>query len=76
MKYKIGVDVGGTFTDFLLVDEKGKSEIYKTPSTPADSSVGVMAGIEEMANAHGLSMKEFLADVTAIVHGTTITTNA
>ena len=76
MKYKIGVDVGGTFTDFLLVDEKGKSEIYKTPSTPADSSIGFMAGIEEMAKAHGLSVKEFLADVTAIVHGTTITTNA
>lgn len=75
MKYKIGADVGGTFTDFLLVDENGKSEIYKTPSTPADSSIGLMAGIEEMAKVHGLSLREFLGDVTAIIHGTTITTN-
>ena len=76
MKYKIGVDVGGTFTDFLLVDNQGRAKIYKTPSTPADPSIGFMAGIEEMAKDHGVSVKDFLANVTAIVHGTTITTNA
>jgi N-methylhydantoinase A len=76
MKYKIGVDVGGTFTDFLLVDEEGRSEVYKVPSTPTDPSIGFMAGIEEMAEAKGMAMNDFLAGVTAIVHGTTITTNA
>ena len=76
MKYKIGVDVGGTFTDFLLVDEEGKSEVYKVPSTPTDPSIGFMAGIEEMAETKSMAMNAFLAGVTSIVHGTTITTNA
>ncbi|MFH0812031.1 MAG: hydantoinase/oxoprolinase family protein [Pseudomonadota bacterium] len=76
MQFKIGVDVGGTFTDFLLVDEKGKSEIYKVPSTPSDPSIGFMAGIEEMAKTRGVTVKDFLPNVSAIVHGTTITTNA
>ena len=49
MSYKIGVDVGGTFTDFLLADEKGTTEIYKIATTPADPTVGVMGGFEEMA---------------------------
>ena len=44
MAFKIGIDVGGTFTDFLLMDEKGNSEIYKVPTTPSDPSVGVMSG--------------------------------
>jgi len=76
MRFKIGVDVGGTFTDFLLVDEKGESEIYKVASTPPDPSIGFMAGIEEMAKTRGAAVKDFLSSVTSIVHGTTITTNA
>lgn len=76
MNYRIGADVGGTFTDFLLIDEKGKSEIYKTPSTPADPSIGFMNGLEEMAAARGMALRDFLPDVISIVHGTTITTNA
>ncbi|RPJ11454.1 MAG: hydantoinase/oxoprolinase family protein, partial [Deltaproteobacteria bacterium] len=76
MKYRIGADVGGTFTDFLLIDETGKSEIYKTPSTPADPSIGFMNGLEEMAKARAVGLKDFLPEVVSIVHGTTITTNA
>ena len=76
MKYRIGADVGGTFTDFLLIDETGKSEIYKTPSTPADPSIGFIHGLEEMAKARGIGLKDFLPNVISIVHGTTITTNA
>jgi len=76
MGYKIGIDVGGTFTDFLLVDEKGNSEIYKTSTTPADPTVGVMGGLEEMAAVRGIGLDKFLPRVDIIVHGTTITTNA
>lgn len=76
MKYKIGIDVGGTFTDFLLTMEDGSSEIYKVLSTPQDPSIGTMKGIGEMAEARGLSVEEFLSQVTTIVHGTTVTTNA
>ena len=76
MKYKIGIDVGGTFTDFLLAKEDGSSEIYKVLSTPQDPSIATMRGIEEMAADRGLGVSEFLAQVSAIVHGTTVTTNA
>ena len=73
---RIGIDVGGTFTDFLLMLDDRSSEIYKTLSTPDDPSVATMRGIEEMAKAHGRPTVDFLKDVDLIVHGTTVTTNA
>lgn len=76
MEYKIGVDVGGTFTDFLLTSEDGSSEIYKVLSTPHDPSIGLMEGLSEMAKTKNVSLREFIKDVTTIVHGTTVTTNA
>ncbi len=76
MKYKIGIDVGGTFTDFLLTSKDGSSEIYKVLSTPDDPSIGLMEGLAEMAKARNISLKEFIKDVETIVHGTTVTTNA
>jgi len=76
MKYRLGVDVGGTFTDFLLIDVQGKCEIYKTPSTPKDQSIGFMKGLQEIAEARGLKVEDFAKQVELIVHGTTITTNA
>ena len=76
MKYKIGIDVGGTFTDFLLTSKDGSSEIYKVLSTPDDPSIGLMEGLAEMAKARNISLKEFIRDVETIVHGTTVTTNA
>jgi len=76
MGYKIGIDVGGTFTDFLLVTPDGKNEIYKVLNTPEDPSISTMKGISEMAEKRGLSTSEFLNQVDVIVHGTTVTTNA
>ncbi len=76
MTYKIGIDVGGTFTDFLLVDENGNLEIYKVLSTPEDPSIGVFNGLLEMAKNQVLSISEFLKEVERVVHGTTVTTNA
>jgi len=76
MTYKIGIDVGGTFTDFLLVDENGDSEIYKVLSTPDDPSIGVFNGLHEMAENRDFGISEFLKEVERIVHGTTVTTNA
>lgn len=76
MKYKIGIDVGGTFTDFLLTSENGGAEIYKVISTPADPSIGLINGLEEMAGAKRLSLLDFIKQVQTIVHGTTVTTNA
>jgi len=61
MSYRIGIDVGGTFTDFLLVDEEGNAEIYKVLSTPVDPSVGTMHGLEEMAANKGIALMIFCA---------------
>lgn len=76
MSYKIGIDVGGTFTDFLLTNEDGNSQIYKVLSTPKDPSIATIQGIEEMARDLDLSTEKFLNQVETIVHGTTVTTNA
>ncbi|UCF50781.1 MAG: hydantoinase/oxoprolinase family protein, partial [Thermoplasmatales archaeon] len=72
---KIGIDVGGTFTDFLLIDQE-KSEIYKVLTTPADPSIGLMNGLKEMAKVRNLPLEEFIKKIETIVHGTTVTTNA
>lgn len=76
MNYKIGIDVGGTFTDFLLTRSDGQFRTYKVLSTPKDPSIATMQGISEMAQDEGMALKEFLASVAVIVHGTTVTTNA
>jgi len=76
MNYKIGIDVGGTFTDFLLTRSDGQSRTYKVLSTPKDPSIATMQGVSEMAQDEGMSLRDFLTAVEVIVHGTTVTTNA
>mgnify|MGYP001193532581 CR=1 FL=1 len=68
---KIGVDVGGTFTDLILEIEPEKVFVHKVPSTPADQSIGVLKGILEICEIGGISP----SDVSLIVHGTTVATN-
>lgn len=75
-RYRIGVDVGGTFTDFLLQPAAGPARAVKVPSTPRDPADGVFAGLAQMAAAEAKPLSDFLAAVDLIVHGTTITTNA
>ena len=73
MSYRLGVDVGGTFTDVLLVDEdSGATWRAKTASTPADQAVGVLHGIERVCEDAGIAMSE----VAQVLHGTTVATNA
>ncbi|MCO5106265.1 MAG: hydantoinase/oxoprolinase family protein [Burkholderiaceae bacterium] len=76
MGYRIGIDVGGTFTDYLLLDERGATRAHKVLSTPADPSQAVLQGLGELAAGVGLSLPDFLRRVDIIVHGTTVTTNA
>jgi N-methylhydantoinase A len=72
MSYRLGVDVGGTFTDLLLFNEKtGQIHLTKTPSTPSDQSVGVLRGIEKVAALAGIDPNE----IGLILHGTTVATN-
>ncbi len=74
--YTIGVDVGGTYTDLVATDESGRTVFAKSPSTPADQSLGVMAGLDELARRLGVSRAEMLAKTDRLVHGTTVATNA
>ena len=76
MRLRIGVDVGGTFTDFLVADEAGNAGIYKTSTTPDDPSIGFFRGLQKAADQRAVQLDEFLQQVETIVHGTTITTNA
>ncbi len=76
MVYRVAIDVGGTFTDFLLLDSESNRRIFKVPTSPSDPSQGIFNGLELMAKAKGLTIDNFLSNVDVIVHGTTITTNA
>ncbi|MDP6428202.1 MAG: hydantoinase/oxoprolinase family protein [Rhodospirillales bacterium] len=75
---KIGIDVGGTFTDFFLIGEGAPARIHKCLSTPSDPSIAVIQGLEELAAGMepAISLSEFAAMLDTIVHGTTVTTNA
>ena len=73
MGYRIGVDIGGTFTDFaLLDDDTGKLAIHKQLTTPKDPAASVLEGCKILLDASKVN----IADVTAVVHGTTLVTNA
>jgi N-methylhydantoinase A len=74
--YRVGVDIGGTFTDLLVTDGSGKGRVYKSPTTPSDPTVGFFAALQRAARDDDMELDDFLARVATIVHGTTITTNA
>ncbi len=73
--YKIGIDVGGTFTDFVVAGENGQPRFFKTASTPDDPSIGVMTGLQEAAAAYGQSLEQFLGETDLVIHGSTVATN-
>ena len=78
MNLKIGIDVGGTFTDFIVTGHGPDALIHKVLSTPKDSSIAVLAGLREIAQRMRpqADFAEFIGAVDTIVHGTTVTTNA
>ena len=73
--YRIGVDVGGTFTDLIAVTPAGEVVLDKTPSTLNDQSRGVMTGLGELAEQLGLSLGELCDQTDILVHGTTTADN-
>jgi len=73
MSYRLGVDVGGTFTDFLLINEEdGSTHTAKVLSTPEDSSIGVLQGVSRICDESGVNP----SDIELVMHGTTVATNA
>lgn len=76
MTIRIGIDVGGTFTDFLVVHPDGSRRIHKTSSVPSDPPQAVLNGLRELAEIESKPVVDFVHDIGLIVHGTTVTTNA
>jgi N-methylhydantoinase A len=73
--YRVGIDVGGTFTDLVLVRPDRSIHLDKTATTPHDQSEGVMVGLERLARSEGKDLSTFLAATERIVHGTTTADN-
>ena len=78
MALKIGIDVGGTFTDFLVAEDGREPRIHKILSTPMDPSIAVIDGLGEIAASQqpAETLEAFAGRIDTIVHGTTVTTNA
>ena len=78
MTLKIGIDVGGTFTDFVVTRDGAEPAIFKSLSTPADPSIAVVNGLTDIAASMNpaMSVEAFARTIDTIVHGTTVTTNA
>jgi N-methylhydantoinase A len=74
--YRIGIDVGGTFTDLVAVDDGGHVTVAKAPSTPRDPSEGLLDGLRLLAAEVRTDLGGLLAGTERIVHGTTVATNA
>jgi N-methylhydantoinase A len=72
---RLGVDIGGTFTDLVCIDDRGVLHTAKTPSTPDDPSRGVMDGLSLLADRMDHVLGDMLAATTLFIHGSTVATN-
>src|SRR3974390_3271894 len=72
---RVCVDVGGTFTDCLVMDESGLLQKFKASTTPSDPSRGFMDAMQKAAKHYGIGVNEFLSQIEVLVHGTTLATN-
>ena len=74
---RVTIDVGGTFTDCLVVDEAGEVHEFKAQTTPADPALGLIRVLDKAAAHFGLGLPQFMANVGLLIaHGTTLSTNA
>jgi N-methylhydantoinase A len=75
MKFRMGVDIGGTFTDGVVIDDAGTIHPFKELSTPKDPSIGLYNVLRKAAGHFGRSLNEFLSELDFFAHGTTVATN-
>ena len=73
--WRVGVDVGGTFTDLVVADAEGRAAVFKVPSSTEDPGRGVIAALERACRALGLSTEAFLGRCAFFLHGSTVATN-
>jgi len=81
MSYRLCIDIGGTFTDLVVADAKGKVDIFKSPTTPGNYTDAFIETVKMAANHYNLPLKEFMAQCSSIEggyfgHGSTVSTNA
>lgn len=74
--YRLGIDAGGTFTDFVLADNTGNVRLVKAPSTPEDGTKAIRAGLEQLSDELGLSAQEIVQNCDLCINGTTVALNA
>ena len=74
-KKRVCIDVGGTFTDCLVMDETGLLQKFKSSTTPSDPSTGLMNALKKAAKHYKSDIREFLSQIEVLVHGTTLATN-
>ncbi|EYT57108.1 hydantoinase/oxoprolinase family protein [Microbacterium sp. UCD-TDU] len=72
MTARLGIDVGGTFTDIVVIDDEGNRLVEKVPSTPHDASIGILDGIRRIGQTRGVDV----AEIGIFAHGSTVATNA
>ncbi|PPR63062.1 MAG: Acetophenone carboxylase gamma subunit [Alphaproteobacteria bacterium MarineAlpha4_Bin2] len=72
---QIGVDIGGTFTDLVCIDDSARLHTAKTPSIPDDPSSGVLEGLSLLAKRMTLTLQEMLNKTDLFIHGSTVATN-
>lgn len=75
MTFRVSIDSGGTFTDGILIDEKGGVTMAKAHTTPEDLPIGTLECLRKLATASSISLKDLLSRTDTIVHGSTIATN-
>ena len=75
-KYRLGIDAGGTFTDFVLAREDGGIQLFKELSTPSDPTIAIMNGLTQMAAAAGENVEALVANADMCINGTTVALNA
>jgi N-methylhydantoinase A len=73
--WRVGVDVGGTFTDLVIADSEGRTDVFKVPSVSADPGEGVISALNTACAALDQPMEKFLGDCQFFLHGSTVATN-
>lgn len=74
--YRLGIDAGGTFTDFVLAENNGNLRVFKSPSTPHDGTLAIKAGLAQISEALGRPVEEIVGECDLCINGTTVALNA
>lgn len=75
-KYRLGVDAGGTFTDFVLAENDGNIRVFKSPSTPQDGTIAIRHGLAQIAEALNKPVNQIVQECDLCINGTTVALNA